>query len=84
MSLKVIEKNAGKLDDQKNQRILLIYTPFSQTRWDPPPTGKFGQKIVPGEKNTMKIHPHWKVILNSHPHWEKHKMFGNPHWIFKP
>ena len=49
----------------------------SQTRWDPVPTGKIGQKIIPVDKNTLKLHLHLKkttfptgkTLDFSHSHW---------------
>ena len=36
------------------------YTPVSQTRWDPRPTGKISPKFVPGGRKLLKFCPHWE------------------------
>ena len=36
------------------------------------PTGIIAQKIVSGEKNTLKFHLYWNTASGSHPNLEKH------------
>ena len=42
-----------------------LYTPVSQTWWDPFPSGKICKKIIPSERNTVKFHTHWNTELSS-------------------
>ena len=53
---------------------IVYYTPVSQTRWDPLPTGKTGPKNRPRRKFSLKFDPRCKLTYS---HW-KIKIFSIP------
>ena len=54
---------------------LSLHSPFTDQVGIPSHLKK-GQKIVPGEKNTLKFHLYWKSALNSHPKETSQLIFG--------
>ena len=72
--IKTIETTRNKFYKNKMLKIHLSLHPCVTDRVGPLPTGKFGRKFVPSEKNTLKFHPHWKTKLNT----EHIQILGTP------